>query len=929
MERLPIELLGLSVRSYNCLKRNKINTLGELKQLSVDEIFAIKNLGKISAAEIIEVIRKYNDGEIKPIYDLPEDTYTSITENPHHFKKDGNIIQAGMKKVLHYIEEATVLNEVEEVLFLDKSGLLVGDIEVETMELSARAKNTLLRRGHFSVKKLVNMQYDDFIAIKGMGDGSRDEILGVLKTIVQVQYKTKTNGVVMEKLENELIEDIRLHCPKLSATKYSSPIKVALFKNRELIDNNEISVFENKELLNRIYTDKAIYKIFENYICQLLLDNITLSLYALKQKMPEGLCSSDVFMEMIKSLSAQGKIDYTESGLQYHLMTIRDYINMMENGHHKDVLLCRLQGMTLEETGKVIGVTRERVRQIAVKALQKVPKLREDQFKYWFENYDITKDEFKRIFGFDEESYNYLKGTYKKGEKSLEELLEDEHLHGVIAQRALKEMRKYCVIINGEYVPLKRETLVRKLFELNHSDVDCAVSEFYKEYLQFLEDNELITNQKLLYPSERAFEARLNDQRYTLAKYGRRVRFYNIEEYDIDTLFAEMDFSSYDGLEISTLKLMNSYPELMTEYNILDEYELHNLMKKNESKLVQYEVTLGRMPLLSVGVADREKQVIKFLYKVAPIEYYKFGEVYEDKYGVKKETVLANFTTYVDKYYNAGEFSVDYKKMSKQEYSIMSQKLSKDYYLIKDIKHIYHDVFPHEDIEKINPYTLKMMGFSVYVDYVIRNTYSSCDEYFRVLLTSNDVTDLSMLDKSLIYNQSLYFVLENLRVNFEILEFEKNKYVTFERFSKGAQGITKEDLQQYTIEAVDFCDEEFFTIKSIRKKGFVSKLDELGFDEWFYGALLRANKNIRYSKFGGNFLFSHIGRQFKRSDFFLFLMKKLQKIDIVKFIQYIEDEYGLKIDRSDVTMVVNQSNMYYDQTMERIYLNKELFYEDI
>ena len=97
--------------------------------------------------------------------------------------------------------------------------------------------------------------------------------------------------------------------------------------------------------------------------------------------------------------------------------------------------------------------------------------------------------------------------------------MSDENITGPIAQKAEKEMYNYCVLIEGEYVPIKREPLIRKLFQVNYSDRDCVVSEFYELYLDFLKTNGLEDNEKLLHPSERAFESRLDDQRYTLIKY--------------------------------------------------------------------------------------------------------------------------------------------------------------------------------------------------------------------------------------------------------------------------------------------------------------------------------------------------------------------------------------------------------------------------
>ncbi|MDD2211959.1 MAG: DNA-directed RNA polymerase subunit alpha [Clostridia bacterium] len=49
---MSVEELDLSVRSYNCLKRAGINTVGELVQKTVEDMMKVRNLGKKSLAEI-------------------------------------------------------------------------------------------------------------------------------------------------------------------------------------------------------------------------------------------------------------------------------------------------------------------------------------------------------------------------------------------------------------------------------------------------------------------------------------------------------------------------------------------------------------------------------------------------------------------------------------------------------------------------------------------------------------------------------------------------------------------------------------------------------------------------------------------------------------------------------------------------------------
>jgi len=53
-----IEELDLSVRSYNCLKRAGINTVGELAQKTAEEMMRVRNLGRKSLKEVIQKLHE-------------------------------------------------------------------------------------------------------------------------------------------------------------------------------------------------------------------------------------------------------------------------------------------------------------------------------------------------------------------------------------------------------------------------------------------------------------------------------------------------------------------------------------------------------------------------------------------------------------------------------------------------------------------------------------------------------------------------------------------------------------------------------------------------------------------------------------------------------------------------------------------------------
>lgn len=62
---MSIDELGLSVRSYNCLIRSGIETVGDLMDITLEDLHKIRNLGKKSADEIIKKVHALGVGFLK------------------------------------------------------------------------------------------------------------------------------------------------------------------------------------------------------------------------------------------------------------------------------------------------------------------------------------------------------------------------------------------------------------------------------------------------------------------------------------------------------------------------------------------------------------------------------------------------------------------------------------------------------------------------------------------------------------------------------------------------------------------------------------------------------------------------------------------------------------------------------------------------
>lgn len=86
-----IEELDLSVRSYNCLKRAGINTVGELSQKTAEEMMRVRNLGRKSLKEVIQKLHEIGL-DLRHAYD--DESYIDGDDDEDDEEHDNAIIDS-------------------------------------------------------------------------------------------------------------------------------------------------------------------------------------------------------------------------------------------------------------------------------------------------------------------------------------------------------------------------------------------------------------------------------------------------------------------------------------------------------------------------------------------------------------------------------------------------------------------------------------------------------------------------------------------------------------------------------------------------------------------------------------------------------------------------------------------------------------------
>lgn len=911
---LYIEKLNFSMRTYNCLKKNNINTVEELLEATEDKLKGFRNLGTKSLEEIKRMVFKLTYGDFE---------FDTLIDN------NNNIISNDELTILDIIADTD--KKISKVLFCDENERYIDDIRIEDISLSVRSLNALENSGYEYASQLLELKIVSLNKVKNLGEKSKGEIIDKLKSIVYIAYDEQDTTKV--EFINELSKILLLEYEQ-SLVEY----------NEEILKKNIYSIIKTN--LNITDADKEIIEeliISEEFLCIIYNNNFLINLVKshifmfvkkmaglvelshIKKSLPNHLKNSDILKNIIKELIKENRIEQVEGNYRVWYPTLSEYVNSLEDDREKVILYNRFRGKTLEETGKELELTRERIRQLEKKAVNKIPIIREDEYKEKFEKYDWSLELFEYSYNESDFTYGYLKSKYNKGKISPEFMLEDDNIPIQVRLRAEKIIFKDYIIIGSSRIKKDRHEILDYILRTYCKD-DVTSSDLSELYYMFLEDYGLEKDSEIMYP-ERYFETTLANSKKVLWKYGKKLRYYDFNELNPQKIVEALNLNEFEDVEYSTFKFFNNYSEIMKEWDIRDEYELHNLMKKSFEEGNEYNITLSRMPIIEFGKPDRSMQVLDLLLQTAPIENYHLAEVYEHEYGVKANTVLANYFQCIDEYYHNGIYSIDSEPLVGEEFDKMKEKLVDDVYFIKDVKEMYVDLFPKGDSKLINPYNLKRLGFRVNAKIIYSDNFTNSEEYFRTIMLRNEIFDATLLDSRLTCSPVYYNALQSLKANFDIIEFLPNKFVNIKRLE--TKGIRKENLQGFIDDVYEFVGDDFFTIKSLRKRGFEHGLDELGFDDWFYGGLLRCDTRFKYRRFDRNVLFRKGVDVITLNDLVEHIVYRYRSIDIYDLIEYIKEEYGIKMEKYKIAYIAKEKELYYDAIMEKIYIDYDEYFEEV
>lgn len=955
---LSISKIGLSVRSENALKRAGVFTVEDLCKCDEEKLNSIRNLGQKSIDEILCKIKEFMEEK-------------NSNHTADDFEKWINS-EDGKKVIDRYLRENKIKVDVLENLSVKAYNLLIINGYDYIYEVPFYSFDELMLIPLMEIKyanEIIMEVFDYLICHKEVILADIDKVDMVTISIYEIVHYPEYHDVFLEYVKNNDIKIIETNLSNRSKNQlmrnslfYLSDI---IFMEREDFYNlPSLGANSVNEIIELIYNyldrnETGIRTLFSGDKSALFSDekikNSLISLFNSigfnglsfteikdKLKLPEYI-EDDRLKKIIGTLLSEKQLEYVDYRCYRVYDNFEDVLNRCTilNERSKSLLLKRLQGKTLESIGQEYNITRERVRQIVKQEVKNVRNwylnatgkqyFDEDYFSYFYSNYNFDKKSISEWIGLDESAYNYFEMMdIKQGKKDLYKALEDrENIEAGLRYKLYNYINRNKILIDEIWVEKKRADLEIAIVKKFCKD-DKTFNEFVEIYNNFLGSEEIPFDEGIYQTDSiiRSGKNRLAESRYVLWKQNEKLRYYDIDGKNYEELYDELNLDSFENIEMSTLKLFNEHLEVMNKYDIRDHYELHNLLRKTVNDGDFNDFKIERTPNVKFGEFNRDDAIFLLMVDNAPISINDLAEIVSNEYGFDPAVVIGSYFKCISEYYHNGIFKIDQKVMSESKLKRLKEELTDDFYYIEEIRDLYKKVFPDGDIEEINPYNLKISGFSVLSRYVVR-TGTTLNEYFVKMLTEEEKVDITEYRKRFVYVQAFSMQLTELKKNLDVIETEPNYLINFSLLERN--GFTKSDLRAFCDEVYDFVETEtYFTIHSIKKNGFNSELFDLGFSDWFYSSILLSDDRLSSGRVYKNMMFYKGDKKITTCSLLENIVTNAGSIDAFDLLSVLNDDFGCTCeDRYDFNFKLKSTKVYYDNILERYYSSADMYYMEI
>ena len=804
---------------------------------------------------------------------------------------------------------------------------------ITELNLSNRAMNALLKVGCETIAILAEMTFTDIRNMKGLGAKTCDEIWEELNQWIEA------NMLISEEGKDGIISEKEQLFYQWLAGKIKpiSPIYWKRLRNI-VLDSGYIEIVD--------WDIESKDDIFIRKVLALSDFRVSIKNFFLKYA-PDGIIEKDAFEKQLALVGLE-----FDSSILIEII-LDDAICIIEHGYYilnrphamrylqekyldssdrnGEIILKRLSGDNLQMIGDMYGLTRERVRQILVQTVKKMPLMYEDYFSEPYKYFKLSKEEFCNVFpACGETGYEYLFIKYKKGDMSItpESI---QNYTGRFSERVSAFWSEESIRRDKQTVS-KTEMVYRVL--LSNGSESMSMEEFEKEYYNYIERRNYPRERLTI--NQRTVVNHLRNAKYIVFDRKNYVRYC---EANPKVIWEKIDFTQYRNLVISTELIYRDYAELMEELDIRDGYELFYVIKSSIENwnTSLFEINCRRVPVIVMGDGSEEHQAIQLLKELSPIDFQSYYEAYEERFGVRKESAQGNPTIsgILANYYTEGIYAIDVPSIDERDVAAFKEVLEiKNFWFTDELEREFEKVCIHSSDDAFNSAAFKRLGYTLNMGYAYNDIYSSVVNYFDAELFSSDIVDLNELDRRLVYLSIFNSALYKKKMDLEYIEVAPKILMSISQVEY-VYGITISDVKKLQ-EWVLKCEDKYFNAHSLwnrlSESGFSEKLQN---NEWMCTCIFRQQEAIASLQVAGGII---LCREYSELNFGLickWLVEKNGRMTIQNLTLLFNDTFSTRVLVSKIAEKMKAYGLWetfvtdsFEEYIDNLVVNTDLELDD-
>lgn len=632
-----------------------------------------------------------------------------------------------------------------------------------------------------------------------------------------------------------------------------------------------------------------------------------------------------------------------KSELQFSPPSLHDWLGSLPNGQAVTAVKRRLSGLTLEQVGCELGVTRERVRQLQSNLLKKAPVLREDLFVPLFEKYKLDQDLFCQITGCGPEVYRYLEFRYRRNRHQTlhiaaaqEDVSVPENVRTVIGAYLISESHKGMVKMEEGYVRADRKsTVLYAMKRLASSGAELTdIDTLYTELTRLVRDHGFPRD--VLSSGNRGLYSWIQRTACIMAPAQRHLRLHDFGAYEYDDLRDCLEVMSEQNVECSSQLVFEAYPDVMRALDIRDCNELHFTIKTQLGDSCPGVYSLGRNPMMTLGTADRKAQIRGLIEEMTPVSRNDLAEEYSRRYRVSEASFLASFLGDFQQYRSGNIYSIRSADFTEEERSYLLSILDDcDYFPLSLARQQFKGTFPASKAI-ICDESLRPMGYAISQSLVVKDGVDLRQAFAKAIdgLDKFGEGDDGFFPD--VFAHSLFSSELNVRLrNLSLVECGPRHYVKT-RYLTDVYDVTEDDIRQFIhVVSNSIQPGDPFTVQRLRCLGLSHKVDNAlvtgEFDDGLLQGMLSAGPTVtgfRTSSIGSTTLFCSGVTSIDAPRYMEGVIRREGPLTLEDLLDILERDDGITTTASVLRQIIQRSTLFCVPSLDEMIFASERAYND-